>query len=216
MAANKNLSFIFIIIILLILNIFYFLYFTPPFLFSVIVLVVDFAAIVFWFTLIKHENKVKISKDINFQEIGITSEMVESFVNDTNDRLGTLKEYKGLIKNDNVKNNIEEIAGILQKIIDDIQKDPVNLNKTKRFLAYYLDTAIKIIKKYYELSKEENLASEDLKKSLTKVESILDSLRTVFKTHYQKLLDNDVLDLDAELEVLEKTIKMESTDYEKN
>jgi len=209
MDSKKYYSFILILITLLAVNFFYFTYFSPTLIFAIICISIDAFALILWLVFLNSTKKIKINKNVNFAELGLTPEMVETFLTGSHEKLESLLKYKDLVKNDKIKHTIQEIIVVLKKILNDIEKDPANIKRTRRFLSYYLETTLKIITKYYELSKEE-IVSDDLKKSLVKVESTLDSLKNTFVSYYKKLLDDDAMDLDAEIEVLEKTIKMEN------
>jgi 5-bromo-4-chloroindolyl phosphate hydrolysis protein len=71
-----------------------------------------------------------------------------------------------------------------------------------------LDSTINILNKYVELSAQD-IEDEDIKKSLAKAETMLQTIRDAFEKQLGRLLSNDAMDLDAELATLEQTIKME-------
>ncbi|WP_252891245.1 5-bromo-4-chloroindolyl phosphate hydrolysis family protein [Thermoclostridium stercorarium] len=87
-------------------------------------------------------------------------------------------------------------------------KDPRDIKESRRFLLYYLDTTERIVSKYYELSNTSYL-SDEAKKTLKDVESTLVLIKDSFRNHLKKLTENDVLDLEAEIRVLQNTIKRE-------
>ena len=73
---------------------------------------------------------------------------------------------------------------------------------------YYLETTERIVAKYYELSKATYL-SDEAKKTLKNVESTLVLIKDSFRNHLKKLTENDILDLEAEVKVLQNAIKRE-------
>ena len=58
-------------------------------------------------------------------------------------------------------------------------------------------------------SARENVEDDDIRKSLAKVETMLQTIRDAFEKQLGRLLSDDAMDLDAELATLEQTIKME-------
>lgn len=123
-------------------------------------------------------------------------------------RISELDELNSKIKDDSIKQKIFEIREIIIKIFENFKKDPNDVNISRQFLNYYLESTVKILKKYRELS-EQKIITTELTDSLKKVESILDTLKNAYYNHYEKLIQNDIMDLDAEVKVLEQTIKLE-------
>jgi hypothetical protein len=103
---------------------------------------------------------------------------------------------------------VEAIASVVARVLAQIKKDPRTLRNARRFLDYYLDATIKIVARYATLSAE-NLHDAEIQASLQRAEGMLETIRAAFEKQLALLLSNDVLDLDTELGLLEKTIKME-------
>ena len=110
--------------------------------------------------------------------------------------------------NHNVRIEILEICTVANDIFDNFVKDPKDIKASRRFLIYYLDTTERIVAKYYELSRSTYL-SDEAKKTLKNVENTLVLIKDSFRSHLKKLTENDVMDLEAEVKVLQNTIKRE-------
>ncbi len=119
-----------------------------------------------------------------------------------------LDELNSQIKEESMKRKILDIREIIIKIFENFKKDPDDVKVSRQFLNYYLDSTVKILKKYIQLS-DQKVISTELTESLKKVESVLDSLKLAYQNHYEKLIQNDIMDLDAEVKVLEQTMKLE-------
>jgi 5-bromo-4-chloroindolyl phosphate hydrolysis protein len=122
-----------------------------------------------------------------------------------------LAEIQGLekrIRKSSMTAQIRDIEGIISKVLAKIEHDPARLKQAHQFLTYYLDSTINILNKYVELSAQ-NVEDEDIRKSLAKVETMLQTIRDAFEKQLGRLLSDDAMDLDAELATLEQTIKME-------
>jgi 5-bromo-4-chloroindolyl phosphate hydrolysis protein len=123
-------------------------------------------------------------------------------------KLGSIQELEKKVRKASMISQIKDIEGIIGKILDKIERDPSRLRMAHQFLNYYLESTINILNKYVELGAQ-NVEDEDIKKSLAKVESMLQTIRDAFEKQLARLLSDDAMDLDAELETLEQTIKME-------
>ncbi len=113
------------------------------------------------------------------------------------------------IQNANVRIHAEKIITFARKILQEVEKDPKDLPLVKSFLNYHVRAVAKILRQYVELS-EKSSEESSIQETLRRVEESLKKIALAFEQQYEKLLANDVLDLDAELRVLEQTIQMET------
>lgn len=112
------------------------------------------------------------------------------------------------------KEKVERLAGIAREIIDDLKEQPGDIKRARQFLNYYLDTTIRILERYTDISNK-NVKSSEAAASLRKVESMLDGVQAVFEKQLAGLMQDDILDLDTELTLLQNTLKMEGLANEK-
>lgn len=139
---------------------------------------------------------------------GISGETLNKVVSEVSEKLKTLESNKNRIKKAQVRSKLDEICSSVRKILDNFKKDPKDIKAAKNFLNYYLDATITLVEKYVDLSSKE-ARSQNIEETLAKAENLLDVIKESFKKQYIKLLDDDVMNLDVEIEVLEKTLKME-------
>jgi len=146
--------------------------------------------------------------DDEFVYEGITRGELKRIVREGKEQVHRIEESGLKIMNHTVRVDVLEICSIANDIFDNFLKDPRDVKEFRRFLIYYLDTTERIVSKYYELSKATYL-SDEAKKTLKNVESTLVLIKDSFRNHLKKLTENDVLDLEAEVRVLQNTIKRE-------
>ena len=123
-------------------------------------------------------------------------------------QVGELRSAISGIPSKKIKAKASAVVSVAERILADIEQDPKDLRRARPFLNYYLDATIKIVTRYVSLSNQ-GVISPDIEQSKRRVEEILDTLKGAFEKQLALLLEDDVMDLDAELEVLERTIKME-------
>jgi len=107
-----------------------------------------------------------------------------------------------------VRKDVESICETADEIFANLKADPSDMGAARKFLSYYLDTTEKILERYVNI-KSKNINEPEFDETLNKTEEILKLIDKTFKEQMKKLLENDILDLDVELKVLEKTIKSE-------
>lgn len=111
------------------------------------------------------------------------------------------------INNEKIQKLLKDIINVSDNIYKEVVVNTDKLCKLKRFNNYYLITVKKIIEKYIILNKNKikNKQSEVL---FIKIEEFLNNVVTGFNNLYQSLYTDEIIDLDAEIKVMEKDIKI--------
>ena len=138
----------------------------------------------------------------------VTASMLKETIAIGKDRVAEIDRLLAKIQDPSVKAKVLEIREQVVKIFENFKNDPEDIKISRQFLSYYLDTTIKIIRKYIDLSSQK-VISPELKESLKRVDELLVSIIDAFQKHHDKLIQNDIMDLDAEITVMDKTLKME-------
>ncbi len=99
---------------------------------------------------------------------------------------------------------LHRICGSASRIVDQLQQDPSDLRRSQTFLNTYLDSASKVAAKYAHLdSRGGTIHLEE------RFANLLGTIEDAFDRQYKRLLSDDQLDLDVEIELLEKQITRE-------
>lgn len=146
------------------------------------------------------EEKLRIS--------GLSKEKVAEVIDEGKKQVRGIRNGAQMISNLEAKKKVNEICDLAEKIFNNFREDPKDIKRARRFLNYYLDATEAVIVKYKNLS-EKNMKSEEAKATLAKAEETLDLIARTFQKQLEKLLENDVMDLDVELDILKKTMKAE-------
>lgn len=139
---------------------------------------------------------------------GVTPQLLETTMKEGGEKIGVLVDCAKNINNPLVREKIGRIVDVIKRIFTNFEKDPKDIKQAKQFLSYYLDTSIKIVKKYRDLSAQ-NVRSPEIAATLSKAELMLDSIEKAFEKQHARLLRDDAMDLDTEIETLEKTFNAE-------
>ncbi len=139
---------------------------------------------------------------------GVTQEALDQALVTGKHKLNLLKGYAYKISDINVRKEADDIGAITDRILQDIRQDPKDLRRARQFLNYYLDATVKILRRYVDISSR-GLSGGEIDVTLKKVENSLSTIHKAFEKQLAKLMEDDVMDLDTEVEVLERTIRME-------
>jgi 5-bromo-4-chloroindolyl phosphate hydrolysis protein len=96
------------------------------------------------------------------------------------------------------------------KIIEYIKKNPAKAVMARRFFTYYLDKAEEILKKYHDLIST-GIETERLRTLKEQTVSALGSVSKGMVSRFSKLISSEVIDIEADIKLLESTIRMEDS-----
>ena len=102
---------------------------------------------------------------------------------------------------------LKDIIKISDRIYKEVVVNTDKLYKLEHFNNYYLITIKKIVEKYLKLSKNKvrNNQNEYL---FTKIECFLKDVTLSFNNLYKSLYTDEIIDIDAEMQVMEKEMKI--------
>jgi len=164
---------------------------------SIVISCVVFFSLFISFSRKQRENVIRI---VN------TTPEIKSILKDVEGKMSSILKYKERISDVNLQSKIDAVYKVTQQIFDVLQHDPRKVKNAKQFTSYYLDSTLKVITSYVELV-EQQAAIDDTKK---KVENLLDTLKDAYSKQLQKLMTNDILDLNIEIQVLDNLLKTET------
>lgn len=119
------------------------------------------------------------------------------------------KQIKNLIpkvEKAETKQDLKEINETINKILEEIEKNPKKEKSLNNFFDYYLPVLIKITTRYDEIENT-RLTSKDEKTFMTKAEKIIKDTNRAFKTILSNLYQKDIMDTDADMKVYELMMK---------
>lgn len=119
-------------------------------------------------------------------------------------RVDGLERAAAGIRDGEITTRLRRIVELARAILADLAQDPRDLRRARKFLNVYLDSAMRVSESY---------ARTHAQASNTELESrfrnVLVTIEQVFGEQQQKLLENDVLDLDVQIEVLKTQLERE-------
>jgi len=118
--------------------------------------------------------------------------------------IASIKEYAKTLNSSTFSILMEEMAEAFQQIVTHIKNEPDDYEQARKYLVSYLG----------ELkSMSETFTKLDARKKTKEIEDsfkeMLESSIEKLQKHYDKMMDDDILDLDIKLSVMKKRFKNE-------
>ncbi len=108
------------------------------------------------------------------------------------------------IQNHEFKSRIERICRVAGNILSEIEANPGDIRKARKFLNVYLDGAMQVTEGYAKT--HSHIQSGQLTQNFR---NVLETIEATFLEQQQKLFEDDLFDLDVKIEVLTAQLKRE-------
>lgn len=139
---------------------------------------------------------------INQKVGGYSTHELLVIINEAEERLADIEQQRLKIGPGELSERLGRILLVAHDALETLEKNPRELRRARRFLNVYLDGAQRVTKGYAKM--QAATGSEQLDEHFREV---LVNIEEVFVAQREKLLANDLLDLDIQIEVLKKQLK---------
>ena len=137
-----------------------------------------------------------------------------SAISQWNQYVQRLKQLKDDVNNDQITDIIDHIETISRQVLEFVKAHPKHTGKLVKFMEYYFPTTIKLLENYVSFS-QKSVISENVKEMLEKISQGLAGIEKAFEQLLSNLYADKVMDMDAEVALLEQTMAIEGLGSEK-
>jgi hypothetical protein len=134
-------------------------------------------------------------------------ENVALTLREAGDKAARLGETANRIEKPEVRQMVGRLSVTADEILQELGKNPERIELARGFLTYYLDAALRIAGGYQELSKRSNPPPE-VRATMAQAEDSLPGIQRAFDSQLASLLQMDLLDLDSEIALLDKMVRL--------
>ncbi len=129
--------------------------------------------------------------------------------------LGEMARIYSSVQDKEVRRKINELMRITDKITQDAIADPSDIPQIKKFMNYYLPTTIKLLNAYDRMSAQ-GIEGENLDRSMNSINEMLDQAIVAYKKRLDSLFENQALDIETDIEVMNRMLAREGLTGEKD
>ncbi len=108
-----------------------------------------------------------------------------------------------------VRDEVVGLCGTADRIIAELAAQPRKLDAARGFLTYYLDAAQRIVEGYVNLGRSGS-STPEINQTLSRAEASLKVVQEAFDRQLAAVLEDRAMDLDSEIELLERTVRSET------
>jgi 5-bromo-4-chloroindolyl phosphate hydrolysis protein len=147
-------------------------------------------------------------------DFGVSAEEVMETLSSAEQRIQQLDQARKKIPDLHIKQRLQHISQQAREIIQNIEDDPSNLDRSRRFLTVYLNGAKRVTESYVKTLRQPNhvantAQTQETVYQQTDFNQVLDAIEQTITQQQQKLLKDDQFDLDVQIQVLETQLQQE-------
>ena len=136
-------------------------------------------------------------------------EELKKYLADAWEDFRKIETSKKRIKDPVMRREAEKLSETAGRMLGYMEEHPEKIRLARQFIDYYQDTASSLLQKYVALQ-DTRLNTGQVQRLQEDTLRAAGTLNKVFEQQYQKLLRNEMMDMDAEIRLLEQTAKMEN------
>jgi hypothetical protein len=138
------------------------------------------------------------------RKAGVKTEQVIQAVTEAEGKLREIEQLARGLHNRELTARVGRIVAQARAVLAQIEKDPSDLRRARRFLVTYLDGTRDVVKKYSQ--QQRDLADTELAANFRHV---LETVERVFAEQEEVLKRNETMDLEVQIEVLRTQLERE-------
>lgn len=135
-------------------------------------------------------------------------EEIQGILDDAQTDLTVIRKATEAITDMAVQRNAQTLHRTGTRILAYLTENPEKIKLARRFFSYYLDTAARLLTRYVDFQ-DTGLRSEEVTDILRKTAEALPVLNTAFERQFTHLMEGELMDVEADIELLKSTLKME-------
>ena len=122
------------------------------------------------------------------------------------DMLRQIKAANDAIENEELSRKIDRIGELTAKIFRLLKEKPEKASELRTFMNYYLPQTLKILESYSRMEAQ-GVEGENISEAKQRIEDVMDKLVDGYEAQLDKLFADDVLDITADLQVMENMLE---------
>ena len=135
-------------------------------------------------------------------------EKIDALLSEGEKAVGEMRRLRDAIPETSVKQRIEDIITVTDKIFKNLHDDPDDYSQVKRFADFYLPTTIKLLHTYDRFGKSGG-SGENIAGTMERIDTALDTILDSYRKFFDSLFENQALDIETDIKVLESVLKRE-------
>ncbi len=158
------------------------------------------------------ENRRRIEAEEEARKARIASDpnaaAVDEMKKNGSEYLRKIRLANDALPAEDISNKLDKLAEVCRRIFSYVEENPSKLPQIRKMMSYYLPMTLKLVEAYVKLENQP-VPNSSISDSKVEIESALDKIYLAFENLYSRLMENDLMDLSADISVLETMLAQE-------
>ncbi len=120
-------------------------------------------------------------------------------------RLQEISRLREQVASRDMQKSLGDICRVGQAILTALEKDVTRSTQVRRFLDYYLPTTLSLAGRYYNLESQQ-IRGSNITEAMEKIQALMGQLAEAFSNQMNDLYGGEVMDITAEIRVMEQML----------
>lgn len=156
----------------------------------------------------RKEEAERLEKEQEMLEQDPIKKQLKLTIEEGNEYIRRIREINDNIPGEEISNKLYRLERVCRKIFEYVEGNPEKLPDIRKFMSYYLPTTLKLVQTYYEFS-EQPVQGENITTAKKEIEEMLDNINQAFEKMFDKLFEDDALDISTDISVLSMMLAQE-------
>ena len=144
--------------------------------------------------------------DIPEEPVRSGDEKIDAMLAEGERAVSEMRGLRNTIQGEHVRQTLDEIIFVIDKIFKKLLQDPDVYNQVKRFADYYLPTTVKLMHAYDRFG-QSGSSGENVSGTMAQIDTALDTILDSYKKFFDSLFESKALDIETDIRVLETKLK---------
>ena len=119
-----------------------------------------------------------------------------------------LEEARKRISDKELSAQLNRMQKVARRLLANLEKNPERIPLATKFIDYYQDRAVKIVKQYQELEETE-LSTDRVQDLKSRMKNTLAALDEAYADQFEHVINDQIISADAELKVMQQQLDAE-------
>lgn len=130
---------------------------------------------------------------------------LDAALEEADEHIVKLRRLNDKIPNERITAAINRMVSSGDSILQELSKNPVKARSMRRFLSYYLPTAVKLMESY-AMQQDAGVSGENLNEIRERIENNSETIAKTFETSLDSLYASEAIDISADISVLNSMV----------
>ena len=124
------------------------------------------------------------------------------------DYIGQIRHLNDLLPGEEISEKLDTLENTCRQLFSYVKQNPSKLPQLRKFMCYYLPMVLKLVEAYHRMETS-GVQSQSAENSKAEILQALDNINLAFQNLLHRLMENDFMNLSADISVLETMLAQE-------